>query len=906
MKLAINKFEKRYNIKALVAILYFFIVHSACYCQISKDSVKVQGCLYTADNNEPITNAYVKISSSKRSYILAYLNTIEQNCFKVKLGFSDADSFFITISHTAYEDTTLKVSITDTTLQSLRINLSVKSKTLSPVIINTPPIWRRGDTTFFKADYFKEGNEQKLNELIVKLPGFEIDKNGNLLYQKRIIEKIMIEGQEIFADKIKLILSSIPVHVLNTVQALENQSENKMLRGLAADNKVFLNLGLKKEKINAAFGDGEIGAGTKNRYLLSATLFALQNKLKIGYIGNQNNSGNGFDWGEENELMPVISKNTPTWEMSHYTLQTVNNFKSTRYIENKKWDNRIQINLPKWKNTFNKTEIGFLKDNQQQQTSYLSSILNDSTYLQRSESTSTRYMPRYFLLQNTTTISLKNNAEIKTLIEFYNEGSRSSQNSDYKEPSFSYTALNHLQLKANQFAFRTDYTLRKSNNRAIIGFVESSYLTTTQLAFGISPTWYLIFQLPSTDYTNLSQHLSSKKRDLRSGIEWITKSKNGILTNGIELSISNINVESHPAFLTPNNQEFPLVDFQNKGKYTISALHYYIRTTYKFFKKPFNVSLTVGLKNVSIREAVKQKQFQVPVSKLSIGQKFLLQSYNLGYSFDFETNLTNSNHLNTLPFPVSTTSYTLTRNISKPVGSFNSTFFVARTFKNSTYLFFSSQYRHTFSATASYSLVSQFFTLGIDSIINNPEKLINNSLNIHFPSYALNTKFEIRFSHLYAQSTLLSRGNRIHFNKNAILFNITLKKNWGKKYFVTFDNGIDFSLGKSVLAISNNLSRLIAIKSSLHQRFAFGKFFSVAVNSELYSNPYKSKKNNTLFSDLECKYNIVKRNLSFRLLLSNLFNEAVYFSNLFTVTSQHFFSFPLTKRNVFFSIRYEL
>src|SRR5690606_25866976 len=116
--------------------------------------------------------------------------------------------------------------------------------TLNEVEIKAPPIWKRGDTTFYEVEAFKDGDEKKLKDILLKMPDFKEDEHGNILFKKKVIEKITIDGEAIFSDKTKLLMDNFPVHVLETIQAIENQSNQRLLKGLSNENKVFLNLGL--------------------------------------------------------------------------------------------------------------------------------------------------------------------------------------------------------------------------------------------------------------------------------------------------------------------------------------------------------------------------------------------------------------------------------------------------------------------------------------------------------------------------------------------------------------------------------------------------------------------------------------------------------------------------------------
>ena len=108
-------------------------------------------------------------------------------------------------------------------------------------------MWRRGDTTIYTVDSFITGEERKLKDILTKLPGFAIDDEGKLKFKNKEVAKILVEGEDLFADKVGLLMESFPAHVLAEVQAVENDPKNKLLAGMSLENETIINLKLKKQ-----------------------------------------------------------------------------------------------------------------------------------------------------------------------------------------------------------------------------------------------------------------------------------------------------------------------------------------------------------------------------------------------------------------------------------------------------------------------------------------------------------------------------------------------------------------------------------------------------------------------------------------------------------------------------------
>ena len=62
---------------------------------------------------------------------------------------------------------------------------------LDEVVVKMP-ILIRGDTLIYDADSFKNGSERKLEDIIDKLPGVEINDSGQIEVEGKVVNKLMV------------------------------------------------------------------------------------------------------------------------------------------------------------------------------------------------------------------------------------------------------------------------------------------------------------------------------------------------------------------------------------------------------------------------------------------------------------------------------------------------------------------------------------------------------------------------------------------------------------------------------------------------------------------------------------------------------------------------------------------
>src|SRR5690554_3966342 len=162
-------------------------------------------------------------------------------------------------------------------------------------IVHEMPVSIKGDTIVYNADSFTSGTERKLGDILKKLPGVEVDEDGNIKVEGKDVTKLMVEGKDFFDGDTKLGVQNIPADAVDKVQVLRNYNEVDQLRSVT-DNQdnLAMNIKLKEGKKNFWFGDitAGIGVGHKeDRYVVNPKLFYYSEKYTLNFITNLNNIG---------------------------------------------------------------------------------------------------------------------------------------------------------------------------------------------------------------------------------------------------------------------------------------------------------------------------------------------------------------------------------------------------------------------------------------------------------------------------------------------------------------------------------------------------------------------------------------------------------------------------------------
>ena len=161
------------------------------------------------------------------------------------------------------------------------------------------PVTVSGDTLTYNADSFNKGTERKLEDVLENLPGVEINDDGEVEVEGKVVTKVMVEGKDFFDGDSKLATKNIPSNAVDKVQVLKNYAEVGQLSGVTNNqNNIALNIKLKEGKKNFWFGnilggggEPEVHPKTDNLYLIQPKLFYYSPEYSLNFIGDLNNTG---------------------------------------------------------------------------------------------------------------------------------------------------------------------------------------------------------------------------------------------------------------------------------------------------------------------------------------------------------------------------------------------------------------------------------------------------------------------------------------------------------------------------------------------------------------------------------------------------------------------------------------
>jgi len=236
--------------------------------------------------NNIISYANVIAKPKDISKNLKFAVTDDEGYYKLK--FTKGDTVSVSISYLGYKT----VNFQFIALKSIKKDFILKqsSEQLDEVVIEMP-VTVSGDTTTYKTDKFVDGSERKLKNVLKKLPGVDVTRNGSVTILGKKITTMLVDGKKFFGGNTKLAVNNIPADAIGDIEVIDNFNEIAFLKGLTDSDEMAMNIKLKKDKNRFTFGDVELGKGNSDFYKTSANLFYYASKININFIGNINNIG---------------------------------------------------------------------------------------------------------------------------------------------------------------------------------------------------------------------------------------------------------------------------------------------------------------------------------------------------------------------------------------------------------------------------------------------------------------------------------------------------------------------------------------------------------------------------------------------------------------------------------------
>ena len=250
----------------------------------------LSGVVVDADDKSPVQGATVSLYFQKDSSIVA--NTVTTTDGEFIFQNLATDSFFVSINALSHQAHTVFATITNTAKNFGVLNLYKTGKDLAGVTVTATgsPVVNKADTTQYSASQYKVNPDATTEDLIKKMPGITVAKDGTVTAQGETVKKVTIDGKDFFGDDASAALKNMPSEVVDKIQVFDKLSDQAQLTGVDDGNSVkAINVVTKSGIKNGQFGRAYAGYGTDERYAAGGNVSFFNGDRRVSIVANLNN-----------------------------------------------------------------------------------------------------------------------------------------------------------------------------------------------------------------------------------------------------------------------------------------------------------------------------------------------------------------------------------------------------------------------------------------------------------------------------------------------------------------------------------------------------------------------------------------------------------------------------------------
>lgn len=251
---------------------------------------------------EKLSSATVILLQAADSVLVSFATTDNNGEFQIKrvrqgdyilqfsyLGFQTRNVEFI------YQDERENIDLGNIVLEESTNELSEIE-----VVADYSPISIKKDTLEYNADAFKPKTHEVVEDLLKRLPGIEIDDEGNIKAQGEDVRKVLVDGKEFFGSDPKIATKNLPADAIKKVQVFDKKSDMAEFSGIDdGEEEKTINLELKPDRRKGVFGTITGGLGTEERYTGNSSINKFSQNEQLSFIGSVNNvNQQGFSFSD--------------------------------------------------------------------------------------------------------------------------------------------------------------------------------------------------------------------------------------------------------------------------------------------------------------------------------------------------------------------------------------------------------------------------------------------------------------------------------------------------------------------------------------------------------------------------------------------------------------------------------
>lgn len=267
----------------LCLLLLSLILASSAF---SQKAAVIKG-IVTDSTGTPLHGASVKILAGKDS---TGMITGKDGSFE--LGLQAVSSIKLEISNIGFAPFVKTYQAVNSPINAGTIQLIAESSVLPEVVIKSlNPITIKEDTVEYNASAYKVREGAPVEDVIKKLPGVTVDKDGQITAQGKPVARVRVNGKDFFGGDAQTATQNLPADIIENIQIIDDYGDQANLTGIkSGEPEKIININIRKDRNRGRFGNASVAAGNEERYAVGLVANDFKDERQLSFLGAINNT----------------------------------------------------------------------------------------------------------------------------------------------------------------------------------------------------------------------------------------------------------------------------------------------------------------------------------------------------------------------------------------------------------------------------------------------------------------------------------------------------------------------------------------------------------------------------------------------------------------------------------------
>jgi hypothetical protein len=263
-----------------------------------RQGLTISGQIMDADEKEPLAQASVQLFWAKDSSFVGGTVSNLRGEFSVEAPSNGI--YRLRVSSVGFQTIEREVTLRRNQDQDLgMLQMSSSTVMLKEAVVTgrAAPVVVRKDTLVYSPDAYRTPEGSPIEELIKRIPGADVDEDGNITINGKQIKKILLDGKEFMLGDVETALKNLPVSIIQNVKFYDQQSDQARITGIEdGEKEPVLDFTIKKGMNRGYMTNLDLAGGTEHRYASRGMGSSFTDKMRFVLMGNMNNKEENAGW----------------------------------------------------------------------------------------------------------------------------------------------------------------------------------------------------------------------------------------------------------------------------------------------------------------------------------------------------------------------------------------------------------------------------------------------------------------------------------------------------------------------------------------------------------------------------------------------------------------------------------